>query len=669
MADTLESLEIEVKHSAAGTADELNNVASAIRGISRALTKVLPNLKAFNDLLGNKNVNVTMNDNYTTQIADTITNVKSAATKAQGATKEVANGIKSLSKEASKSAKPLGNFLSSLKRIAFYRFIRAIIRSITEAFQEGLKNAYSFSQGISTEGHRFSSALDTMSSSGLKMKNQLGSAFISLLAAIAPIVNAIIGLIVKLADAMSQLFSAFTGSTYLKAKDVFQSWGDTAEEGAKAAKEWRNQILAFDEINRLEEPADSGSGGAGGGLSPSDMFVDTPLDDWAQKIHDNLALIELTASGFLLGLGCVLLFSGANIPLGLGLIALGVAGFVHALSENWDTVNPKVAQVVADIMATIGGALLAIGALLVFTGANIPLGIGLMLAGAAAIATSVAINWQMMPDKISSCLSEIGFIVGGALLALGIIILLATPAFSPLGLGLLIAGATVLAASVAVNWDFIKEKIQGSFGEIAMILSGFLLVLGVLLLFTPVGIPLGLGLILVAGTALATAVAINWDEIVQRVENALSAIKGFIDDVSEAIMSAVEWVRELMSVWDEAQANISANQSAFGIVDTGTYAAEGGIFSAGEVFIAREAGPEMVGTIGGHTAVANNDQIVAAIEGGVFRAMSAAGGSGNSGTHTTVIDINGREFFRATYDDQRAVARERGVTLITNGMA
>lgn len=48
--------------------------------------------------------------------------------------------------------------------------------------------------------------------------------------------------------------------------------------------------------------------------------------------------------------------------------------------------------------------------------------------------------------------------------------------------------------------------------------------------------------------------------------------------------------------------------------------AEGGFPDTGELFIAREAGAEMVGSIGGKTAVANNDQIVAAVSGGVREA-------------------------------------------------
>ena len=57
--------------------------------------------------------------------------------------------------------------------------------------------------------------------------------------------------------------------------------------------------------------------------------------------------------------------------------------------------------------------------------------------------------------------------------------------------------------------------------------------------------------------------------------------------------------------------NVGANQYA-----------TGGLPTTGEVFVAREAGPELVGRFGGHTAVANNDQIVAGIAGGVASAMA-----------------------------------------------
>lgn len=67
-----------------------------------------------------------------------------------------------------------------------------------------------------------------------------------------------------------------------------------------------------------------------------------------------------------------------------------------------------------------------------------------------------------------------------------------------------------------------------------------------------------------------------------------------------------------------------------------TYA-NGGFPDMGEMFIARESGPELVGTIGNKTAVANNDQIISGIENGVYRAMMAANATRQGGTQTIRI--------------------------------
>ena len=67
-----------------------------------------------------------------------------------------------------------------------------------------------------------------------------------------------------------------------------------------------------------------------------------------------------------------------------------------------------------------------------------------------------------------------------------------------------------------------------------------------------------------------------------------------------------------------------------------TYA-QGGFPDEGEMFIAREAGPELVGNIGRKTAVANNDQIISGIESGVYRAMMAANSTRQGGTQTIRI--------------------------------
>lgn len=73
--------------------------------------------------------------------------------------------------------------------------------------------------------------------------------------------------------------------------------------------------------------------------------------------------------------------------------------------------------------------------------------------------------------------------------------------------------------------------------------------------------------------------------------------------------------KNLMSVLSGAS-KVSAN-----LYVTGKMAAEGGFMPSGELFVAREAGPEMVGKIGSRTAVANNDQITQGIASAVSGAM------------------------------------------------
>ena len=65
--------------------------------------------------------------------------------------------------------------------------------------------------------------------------------------------------------------------------------------------------------------------------------------------------------------------------------------------------------------------------------------------------------------------------------------------------------------------------------------------------------------------------------------------------------------------------------------------AQGGLPDVGEMFVAREAGPELVGTIGNKSAVVNNDQIVEAVSQGVAQAVSSVMGS-NGGSYHLYID-------------------------------
>lgn len=94
--------------------------------------------------------------------------------------------------------------------------------------------------------------------------------------------------------------------------------------------------------------------------------------------------------------------------------------------------------------------------------------------------------------------------------------------------------------------------------------------------------------------------------------------------------------------------------------------AKGGFPGMGEMFVAREAGPELVGRIGSRNAVVNNDQIVEAVSQGVYSAVVAAMG-GHAGQSEQAINIylDGKQITAAVEKHQR----ERGASLMTGGMA
>jgi hypothetical protein len=89
--------------------------------------------------------------------------------------------------------------------------------------------------------------------------------------------------------------------------------------------------------------------------------------------------------------------------------------------------------------------------------------------------------------------------------------------------------------------------------------------------------------------------------------------------------------------------------------------AEGGFPDVGEIFMAREAGPELVGRIGRRTAVANNAQIVEAVSNGVYTAVSEAmNASNNNGSMRISGKLNGKELIQFTIDGINGVKQQTG---------
>lgn len=326
-----------------------------------------------------------------------------------------------------------------------------------------------------------------------------------------------------------------------------------------------------------------------------------------------LSRVGLLVSGATLALGAILTFSGC-MPLGIALMAIGATSLVSVMALNWNGLSDEIQNVIAIITTVVSVAFLAIGAALVFSGANIPLGLALLAAGAVTMGTAIMPNWNDLSDNVQQKISMITTVVGGALLAVGAILALSGVAL-PLGLGLMAAGALSLGAVATLNWDFVVNSIKKVVSVITGILSGALIVLGVLLCLSGAGVGLGLA-VLAAGLSLSYAAwTLDDNPITRFMRQMANSIIGLVNGVIDAINDMFHIQFNGLSVMGITL--IPAFDIRLVDIPHIPFFEDGGFPNEGQLFIAREAGAEMVGAMGRRTAVANNDQIVEGISAGV----------------------------------------------------
>lgn len=147
-----------------------------------------------------------------------------------------------------------------------------------------------------------------------------------------------------------------------------------------------------------------------------------------------------------------------------------------------------------------------------------------------------------------------------------------------------------------------------------------------------------------------------------------TSIKNGVNSAIEVLNKFIDWVNKNMT-WTIDPIKIlgvevfpGAKISLANIPRIPKFA-DGGFPNIGQMFIAREAGPELVGSINGRTAVANNDQIVAAVAQGVYEAVvSAMSGNYGSGNQSINVYLDGKQITAAVEKRQN----ERGMQLIGN---
>lgn len=140
---------------------------------------------------------------------------------------------------------------------------------------------------------------------------------------------------------------------------------------------------------------------------------------------------------------------------------------------------------------------------------------------------------------------------------------------------------------------------------------------------------------------------------------------GVIDGLKNTFSSALDGVKGL---WDKFANKINGTHSigstSFNI-NLPKFYATGGFPKAGELFVANEMGAEMVGSMNGRTAVANNQEITNGIAQAVFNAISSANGmsGGRANYINNTITVDGMVLARAVTQGQRDLDRRYSPTM------
>lgn len=167
----------------------------------------------------------------------------------------------------------------------------------------------------------------------------------------------------------------------------------------------------------------------------------------------------------LIVLGAILAFSGVNIPIGITLMALGAVMIYSVLSENWDKLPKKVKEVIGVIMVIGGTLLFVVGIILAFSGINIILGILMIIGGLFLLGQTDNGEWSdaELVQDVKNTVNTLMTIVGVAMIVIGII--MCCCGFVPAGLAVIVAGGLALALGTeSLDWKWIEDMF-GTIGE------------------------------------------------------------------------------------------------------------------------------------------------------------------------------------------------------------
>ena len=698
--------------------EALEKLISTLERIDDKLTGFKDNFKGIETAIGNVNIpteKLEQSANEIEQATDKIDKgIKSISSgKNANAFDDISDGAKEFGnegdkafKKVEKSAKKANNssknynkglrgLLGTAKMFLIFGTFFTIQRQISEAFKVGTNNAYQYSKAL---GGEFANSMDRLATSFQYFRNSIGAWSSSLINAFTPVLEVLIDKLAVAGNALARFFAALSGQkTVLQAKKSMREYAAATD---KATKSTQKSLAAFDEINNISSGS-SGANVAAGSQDYGAMFETINLDEAndgfskfgkkIKEITDNLSPLEVGLIAVGIALGGFLILKGINklfdkfrnkskdvgtgfsnflTSLGKGAEAIAILGglaiVINSITKLIDTFSEsglklgEVAGLLGISLGIVSGAFIAIAAALKFLQPSWK-----SIAGAVVIFGGLILAVESV-TKLLKTLGDIGMSTGqifgqmGAVLMLvvGIVAALTASAMILATNPLAMLGVVAVAGSLWLVLEGLGKALPpiiNSFSNLAKNVAPYVIQAMKIIRDTIADIP---DFITRLGTAIEKFVDSAIRSITKLINFLISGIEYTINTlVIDSINGLLKGLNKIPGVDFDLLADVKIRRFKPKLF------AKGGYPASGEMFIARENGiPEMVGSIGGRTAVANNDQIVQAVSLGVYNAVVDAMGKTSGGSQPITVQIDGREVFTAVRNQNNNFKRRTGAS-------
>ena len=219
--------------------------------------------------------------------ADAEEKVSENAEKASSSVKKLGDSMKGTKKPIRENNTFLAQLTRSIKNITFYRLVRGVIKSITNAAKESANAMAIWSQQFDTGATgsvaSFNDNVSSIASNLLFARNAIMAAAEPIISALTPAFNMLASAIANAFNVLSQFLSALTGrSFYNKAIKNNVNYANSLKSGNKAQKAF---LAGFDELEVVQS-SQGGGAGATLGVDPSAMWERAEVEDSMKNLTE-----------------------------------------------------------------------------------------------------------------------------------------------------------------------------------------------------------------------------------------------------------------------------------------------------------------------------------------------------------------------------------------------